>query len=73
MMDGSLEDELRYVRDQLKNYLDDPETPATAISNIAVRYVQVCEKLHDMAGGDDLLDLEDDSTEVNEDAGASIV
>lgn len=74
MMDGSIEDELRYVRDQLKKYLDDPATPANAISNIAARYIAVCEKLHDMAGGDDLLDaLEDDTMEVSADAGASIV
>ncbi|NEG89164.1 hypothetical protein [Bifidobacterium aerophilum] len=74
MMDGSLEDDLRHVRDRLKTILDDPGTPATAIANIAVRYVQVCEKLHDMAGGDDdLFDPDDDMTEVNADAGASIV
>ncbi|MBW3093100.1 hypothetical protein KIH79_09240 [Bifidobacterium sp. 82T10] len=73
MMDGSIEDELRYVRDRLKEYLDEPATSAYAISNIAARYVAVCEKLHDMVGGDPLLDLEDDVTEVNENAGASIV
>ncbi|KFI97824.1 hypothetical protein [Bifidobacterium stellenboschense] len=74
MMDGSIEDDLRHARDRLKQYLDDPATPANAISNIVARYVAVCEKLHDMAGGDDLLaDLTDDTSEVNADAGTSIV
>ncbi|KFI92448.1 hypothetical protein BISA_0848 [Bifidobacterium saguini DSM 23967] len=73
MMDGSIEDELRYVRDRLKKYMDNPATPANAISNISARYIMVCEKLHDMAGGDSLLDLEDEVTEVSADVGASIV
>ncbi|KFI90270.1 hypothetical protein [Bifidobacterium scardovii] len=72
MMDGSLEDDLRHVRDRLKRYLDDPSTPANAIANISARYIIVCERLHDLAGGDPLLDIEDETSEVS-DVGASIV
>lgn len=73
MMDGSLEDELRHVRDRLRTYVDDPDTPANAMANIVAKYLAVCERLHDLAGGDPLLDLDDNNTEVNADVGADIV
>lgn len=78
MMDGSIEDELRHVRDRLKAYLDDPDTPANAMPNIASKYLAVCERLHDMAGGDPLLALadeeaQDDPADATAAAGAAIV
>ncbi|NEG96001.1 hypothetical protein CS006_10445 [Bifidobacterium primatium] len=75
MMDGSMEDELRHVRDRLRAYVDDPDTPASAMPNIVAKYLTVCERLHDMAGGDPLLDALNESEDVSEveDAGASIV
>lgn len=72
MMDGSMEDELRHVRDRLKTYVDDPGTPANAMPNIVAKYLAVCEKLHDLSAGDPLAGLLDEQ-EVNEDAGASVV
>lgn len=72
MMDGSMEDELRHVRDVLEKYVDDPGTPASAMPNIVDKYLAVCERLHDLAGGDQLLDIEDETSEVS-DVGASIV
>lgn len=72
MMDGSMEDELRHVRDRLKAYVDDPDTPANAMPNIVAKYLAVCEKLHSLSGGDPLAGLLDEQ-EVGEDAGASVV
>lgn len=72
MMDGSMEDELRHVRDRLKTYVDDPDTPANAMPNIVAKYLAVCEKLHSLSGGDPLAGLLDEQ-EVGEDAGASVV
>lgn len=72
MMDGSMEDELRHVRDRLKTYVDDPDTPANAMPNIVAKYLAVCEKLHDLSAGDPLAGLLDEQ-EVSEDAGASVV
>lgn len=72
MMDGSMEDELRHVRDRLKAYVDDPSTPANAMPNIVAKYLAVCEKLHSLSGGDPLAGLLEE-TEVTGDVGASVV
>ncbi|KAA8831456.1 hypothetical protein EMO89_01600 [Bifidobacterium tissieri] len=75
MMDGSVEDSLRYVRDRLKTYLDDPGTPANAVANISRQYITVCERLDQLSGnGTGLFDDETETvSEVSEDVGASIV
>lgn len=73
MMDGKLEDVLRHNRDRLQTALDDPGTPATALPAISRQLIAVCRELDSMSGGDPLLDLDDEPTEVNEDAGTSIV
>ena len=71
MMDDSLEDVLRMNRDRLKAALDDPGTPANALPGISRQLIDVCERLQGMSGQGGLFD--DESTEVVEDVGASIV
>ncbi|MBU9103183.1 hypothetical protein KTF57_02360 [Bifidobacterium adolescentis] len=71
MMDDSLEDVLRMNRDRLKAALDDPGTPANALPAISRQLIDVCERLQGMSGQGGLFD--DESMEVVEDVGASIV
>ncbi|MCH9274989.1 hypothetical protein JS533_001630 [Bifidobacterium amazonense] len=73
MMDDSLEDVLRRNRDRLQAAMDDPDTPASALPAISRQLISVCRELESIAGGDPLLDLDDEPTEVSEDAGAAIV
>ena len=71
MMDDSLEDVLRMNRDRLKAALQDPSTPANALPGISRQLIDVCERLQGMSGQGGLFD--DESMEVVEDVGASIV
>ena len=71
MMDDSLEDVLRMNRDRLQDALQDPSTPANALPGISRQLIDVCERLQGMSGQGGLFD--DESMEVVEDVGASIV
>lgn len=71
MMDDSLEDVLRMNRDRLKAALQDPSTPTNALPGISRQLIDVCERLQGMSGQGGLFD--DESMEVVEDVGASIV
>ena len=73
MMDGKLEDVLRHNRDRLQAALDDPGTPANALPAISRQLIAVCRELDSMSGGDPLLDGLMDDSEVDADAGASVV
>ncbi|KFI56574.1 hypothetical protein [Bifidobacterium callitrichos] len=74
MMDGSMEDVLRHNRDVLRKALDDPDTRPQDLPAISRQLIAIARELDSMSGGDPLLDdLDDETTEVSEDAGASIV
>ena len=72
MMDDGVEDAIRLVRDRMKAALEDTGTPANALPAIGRQYIELCERLQNMDDGGGLFD-QADPTEVNEDAGASIV
>ena len=63
MCDGRLEDELRFARDILRAALMSPDTPASALANMAKQYVEITEKL---AG------VVDDEKENNEDIDSEV-
>lgn len=73
MMDGSMLDMLRAIRDRLQKAMDDTSTPANALPAISRQLIDVCERIESLQGGGltDLLDDEED--EVTDDVGASIV
>lgn len=73
MMDGSMLDMLRTIRDRLQKAMDDTSTPANALPAISRQLIDVCERIESLQGGGltDLLDDEED--EVTDDVGASIV
>lgn len=51
MMDDSLEDTLRHVRNRLREALDDPGTPANALTGISRQLIDVTERLNRLDGG----------------------
>lgn len=73
MMDGSMLDMLRAIRDRLQKAMDGASTPANALPAISRQLIDVCERIESLQGGGltDLLDDEED--EVTDDVGASIV
>lgn len=73
MMDGSMLDMLRVIRDRLQKAMDSTSTPANALPAISRQLIDVCERIESLQGGGltDLLDDEED--EVTDDVGASIV
>lgn len=73
MMDGSMLDTLRAIRDRLQKAMDDTSTPANTLPAISRQLIDVCERIESLQGGGltDLLDDEED--EVTDDVGASIV
>lgn len=73
MMDGDLKDILRANRDRLRKALDDPDTRTADLPALSRQLISVCEKLDNMSGDTGLFDSEDESMEVTEDVGASIV
>lgn len=73
MMDVSMLDMLRAIRDRLQKAMDATSTPANALPAISRQLIDVCERIESLQGGGltDLLDDEED--EVTDDVGASIV
>lgn len=74
MMDDSVEDTLRHVRDRLRSALDDLSTPANALTGISRQLIEVTERLNELDATDLSGLLANDPEEVTADElGASIV
>ena len=74
MMDCSREDTLREIVARLREALHDPATPANTLAPIASKLAEFDEKMRMAGESGGLFDSADDeSVEVSEDVGASIV
>ncbi|PLS26252.1 hypothetical protein [Bifidobacterium parmae] len=71
MMDEPMEDALRHTRDVLRKALDDPDTRASDLPALSRQYLAVCRELEAQSGAGSLFD--DDTMEMNTNAGTSIV
>lgn len=64
MMDGKVEDELRFVKQVLHDTMANPSTPANALAALGKELIAVSQKLTDLDGeADTLKALEDDNEE----------
>ena len=72
MMDGSHEDTLREIVDVLRKAMHNPATPANALGTIASKLAEFDDKLRQSESGGGLFD-DDETEEVDDDVGASIV